>query len=69
MIEKSFDQFKNGMDYRRMRTHYTQTTEGKMFVAFVGLIMRHVFMNSVKTHEDTQAMTMKQVIIELEKIQ
>lgn len=69
VIEKSFDQLKNGMDYRRMRTHYTKTTEGKMFVAFLGLIMRSVFMRAIKSHEDTKSYTLKKVIRELEKIQ
>lgn len=69
VIEKSFDQLKNGMDYRRMRTHYTKTTEGKLFVAFLGLIMRSVFMQAIKENEATERLTMKKVIRELEKIQ
>lgn len=69
VVEKSFDQLKNGMDYRRMRTHYTKTTEGKLFVAFLGLIMRSVFMTALKSHEATKGFTMKKVIRELEKIQ
>lgn len=69
VIEKSFDELKNGMDYRRMRTHYTQTTDGKMFVAFLGLIMRSVFMTAIKGHDATKSYTLKKVIRELEKIQ
>ena len=34
VVEKAFDQLKNGMDYRRMSTQYAQTTEGKTFVVF-----------------------------------
>ena len=69
MIEKSFDQLKNGMDYRRMRTHYTQTTDGKLFVAFLGLILRSVLMQAIKGNEETQRLTMKKVVRELDKIQ
>ena len=68
-IEKSFDQLKNGMDYRRMRTHYTKTTDGKLFVAFLGVILRSVFMQAIKGHEGTQRLTLKKVVRELEKIQ
>lgn len=69
VIEKSFDQLKNGMDYRRMRTHYTKTTEGKLFVAFLGLVMRSVFMKALKSHEDTKTISLNKAIRELEKIQ
>lgn len=69
VIEKSFDQLKNGMDYRRMRTHYTQTTDGKLFVAFLGLILRSVLMQAIKGNEETQRLTMKKVVRELDKIQ
>ena len=57
------------MDYRRMRTHYTKTTEGKLFVAFLGLIIRTVFMQAIKDNEATERLSMKKVIRELEKIQ
>jgi len=69
VIEKSFDQLKNGMDYRRMRTHYTKNTEGKLFVAFIGLILRSVLLQAIKGNGSTKRLTLKKVIRELEKIQ
>ena len=68
-LKKNFDQLKNGMDYRRMRTHYTQTTDGKLFVAFIGLILRSVLIQGIKGNEATRGLTMKKVVRELDKIQ
>jgi transposase len=39
MIEKGVDDLKNHVDMKRMRTHNGDTTEGKMFCAFVALIV------------------------------
>ena len=38
MIEKGFDDLKNHVDMKRMRTHVTATTDGKLFLAFISLI-------------------------------
>lgn len=39
MIEKTFDDVKNHLDMRRLRTHTTATTDGKLFCAFIALIV------------------------------
>jgi transposase len=39
IIEKGFDDLKNHIDQKRMRTHTSATTEGKMFCAFISLIV------------------------------
>ena len=39
-VEKSFDDLKNHLDMRRMRTHSDAAADGRMFCAFVGLVAR-----------------------------
>jgi transposase len=39
-IEKTFDEIKNHIDMKRLRTHNQKTTEGKIFCAFLALIAR-----------------------------
>jgi transposase len=39
VIEKSFDDLKNYINMKRLRTHTDATTDGKLFCAFVGLIV------------------------------
>jgi len=45
-IEKGFDELKNHGEQKRMHTHNSSTTEGKMFCAFISLIVISV-MNKV----------------------
>lgn len=68
IIEKAFDQLKNGMDFKRMRTHHARTTEGKIFVAFIGLIVRSVLAKEIKSSANLDGFTLKQIVRELENI-
>jgi transposase len=38
-IEKGFDELKNYVDMRRLRTHNQETTKGKKFCALIALIV------------------------------
>lgn len=38
ILEKGFDELKNHTGMKRLRTHYTDTTNGKLFAAFISLI-------------------------------
>jgi transposase len=40
VIEQGFDEIKNHIDMKRLRTHNQETTNGKMFCAFLSLIAR-----------------------------
>ncbi|MDR1608993.1 MAG: transposase [Deltaproteobacteria bacterium] len=68
MIEKSFDDLKNYIDMKRMRTHNTATTEGKLFCAFLSLIV--VSEIGVKLGEmmKKKSWSKARLITELEKI-
>ena len=68
VIEKNFDQFKNGLDFKRMRTHWNKTTEGKMFVGFIALILRSYMLGVIKSSLQTKHLTFNKILIELRKI-
>jgi transposase len=68
VIEKNFDQFKNDLDFRRLRTHINKTTEGKLFVGFLALILRSYLMKKIKGSPDTKNLTLDKALIELRKI-
>jgi transposase len=68
VIEKHFDQFKNRLDFKRMRTHWNKTTEGKMFIGFIALILRSALLCKVKNDPQTKSLTSEKVLIELKKI-
>jgi len=68
MLEKGFDDLKNHIDMRRMRTHTTATTDGKLFLAFVALIAVsevHARLGAVMRE---RSWSKDAVIAELEKI-
>ena len=68
VIEKNFDQFKNRMDFKRMRTHWIKTMEGKMFIGFLALILRSYMRRMVKNDTQTKHLTFEKILIELRKI-
>ena len=68
VIEKHFDMFKNDLEFGRLKTHGDKTTEGKMFVGFLALILRSHMHHTIKSNEDTKKMTFEKIMIELRKI-
>ena len=67
-IEKNFDQLKNGLEFRRLRTHINKTTEGKVFVGFLALILRSCLLSKVRANIESKKITFDKVLIELKKI-
>jgi len=68
IVEKNFDQLKNRLDFNRMRTHWSSTTEGKMFVGFLALILRSEMLRRVKQSDLTKRFTFDKILLELKKI-
>jgi len=68
VIEKGFDEIKNGLDMNRLRTHSSQTTDGKMFCAFLSLICRLHMQNKLKKFMDEHNFSNERIIRELSKI-
>lgn len=64
MIEKSFDDLKNELDFKRARTHSDGTLNGKVFVSFISLIVKSYMQN----HTTGSDLTHKKLILELDKI-
>ena len=67
-IEKGFDDIKNHLDMKRLHTHTDETTDGKLFCAFLGLIISFELENKLSGYMDEKSMSKEKVIRELEKI-
>lgn len=67
-IEKVFDDLKNGMDFKRFRTHTQETTEGKVFIAFLSLIIRRALLNQFAAIERKDRLSLPTILTELRKI-
>lgn len=71
VIEKCFDNLKNELDFSRLRTHEDKTTEGKIFVGFISLILRMYLSNKLNINSKDQKkinITTTEVLLEMEKI-
>jgi transposase len=68
VIEKSFYDLKNNLDFNRLRTHTDRTTEGKIFTGFLALILRSHIHMMLKADKNTERLTIEKSLLELKKI-
>lgn len=66
-IGKGFDELKNHLDMSRLRTHADETTEGKVFCAFVSLIVAMHLQKGLAPLMGKKNLTKRRVVAELEK--
>lgn len=66
-IEKAFDNLKNELDCKRLRTHTTKTMQGKIFVAFLALILRSQLQKCLQQAEEIRE-SLPSILRELDKI-
>lgn len=67
-VEKAFDEVKNHLDMHRLRTHRQETTDGKVFCAFVALIARMRIENALGDWMRENRMAMERVMREFAKV-
>ena len=68
MLEKGFDDLKNHIDMKRMHTHTTATTDGKLFLAFCALIAVSELQVKLGAMMKEKSWSKDAVIAEMEKI-
>ncbi|MDR1052061.1 MAG: transposase [Deltaproteobacteria bacterium] len=68
LIEKCFDDVKNHIDMKRLRTHNSKTTDGKLFCSFISLIAVTEMMIKLRTIMRKKGWSKNSVFRDLEKI-
>lgn len=68
VIEKSFDDLKNELDMKRLRCHNEETAQGKMFVAFLSLIVRSYMLKQLRPLMQQNDYPFRKILLELDKI-
>ena len=69
LIEKCFDELKNDLDMKRLRVHSDVAANGKMFIAFIGLILRTYVYQKLRDYIDSKRpISMAQIFDELRMI-
>ena len=69
VVEKSFDDLKNGLDMKRMHIQSEAVGEGKMFCAFLSLILRSCLQKHLRDFLREENLPFQKVLIELDKMQ
>ena len=67
-IEKGFDDIKNYIGMKRLHTHSSSTTDGKLFCSFIALIVAIEMANRLSEFMKKKSMSKDAVISELEKV-
>ena len=67
-IEKCFDDLKNELDLKRMHCHVDQTSSGKMFTAFIALVIRSYMQKKLKVYMREHCLSFQKIINELDRI-
>lgn len=67
-VEKNFDNLKNYIDFKRLRTHKDSSAEGKIFVGFISLILKSYIDYKLKDYFTKKNSTVEKVLRELQKI-
>ena len=68
VVEKSFDNLKNELDMKRMRSHSSETAQGKLFVAFLSLIVQAYLLRQLKAYMQKNGLTLRNILLELDKM-
>ena len=68
IVEKSFDALKNELDMKRLRSHTSGTTQGKLFVSFLALIVRSYMLNALRSYMREKGFTLRKILLELDKL-
>ena len=67
-VEKLFDNSKNEMDGKRLRSHSTYSNNGKLFIKFIALILHTQISNYMNKSKLFKQYSLKELLTELKKI-
>jgi transposase len=67
-IEQNFKLFKRQLFFNRLKTQTNKTTDGKLFVGFLALILRTAILHSAKNNKDTAKLSLQDIIEKLKLI-
>lgn len=68
VVEKSFDNLKNDIDMRRLYVQSDEVAEGKMFTAFIALIVRTYMQSQLSEYMSEHKFTFQKILLELDKV-
>lgn len=67
-VEKSFDNLKNELDFKRVHCQTSETLKGKIFVSFISLIVKSYMANLLGDFARENNYSTRKILLELDKI-
>lgn len=67
-VEKCFDDLKNQLDMKRLRTHNASTMDGRLFVQFIALILMSALRKKMRETKLTDKYTVRELLMEMETL-
>lgn len=68
VVEKCFDDLKNKTDMKRLHTQTDEATAGKLFCAFIALIVRSYMANCLSDYARKKGSTLKRILLKFDKL-
>lgn len=68
VVEKAFDNLKNDLDIKRLKVHSEKALKGKMFIAFIALIIKTKIFNTTINDGSICKYSVNEIINEMRKI-
>ena len=67
-VEKCFDDLKNQLDIKRLRTHSSPVMDGRLFVQFIALILMSSLRKKMQETKLTEKHTVRELLVEMETL-
>jgi hypothetical protein len=67
-VEKCFDDLKNSLDMKRLRMHKSSTTNGRLFIQFIALILISALNQKMRTSGLIEKFTVRELLREIEAL-
>lgn len=68
VVEKCFDDLKNGLDLKRLRVHQSRRMQSRLFVQFIALILQSAIRQVIKTRLPKSHYSVQSLLWELESL-
>jgi len=68
VVENCFDDLKNGLDMRRLRTHSSQAMDSRLFIQFLALVLISRIRMIAKACPDLRYMTVREIMEAMESL-
>lgn len=68
VVEKCFDDLKNGLDMKRLRMHTIETVDGRLFVQFIALLFISALRKEMRESRLIEKYTVRELLLEMDPL-